>query len=55
MKKEYLERTLKMLNKRAKKALENEDYSAYVAYTSAINIIEYAAREDVAMLAQFDY
>lgn len=55
MKKEYLKRVLKMLNKRAERALKKEEYAAYVAYTSAIDIIEYAAREDAAGLAQFDY
>ena len=55
MKKRYLERVIKMLNKRAERALQRADHSAYTAYTSAVAIIEYAAQEDNAALAQFDY
>ena len=55
MKKRYLEQVIKMLNKRAERALQIADHSAYVAYSSAIAIIEYAAKEDNAALAQFDY
>ena len=55
MEKRYLEQVIEILNKRAERALQRADHSAYTAYTSAISIIEYAAQEDNAVLAQFDY
>lgn len=55
MKNECLEQAFKILNKRAERALKKEEHAAYIAYTSAIDIIEYALREDAVGLAQFDY
>ena len=54
MKSENLKAVYEILNKRAKKALERGDNSAYVAYATALCVIECAENEDDKGLAIFN-
>ena len=54
MKNENLNAVYEILNKRAKKALDRGDNSAYVAYATAICVIECAEKEDDKGLAIFN-
>ena len=54
MKNENLRAVYEILNKRAKKALERGDNSAYVAYATAICVLECAEKEDDKGLAIFN-
>ena len=54
MKNENLNAVYEILNKRAKKALERGDNSAYVAYVTALCVIECAEKEDDKGLAIFN-
>ena len=54
MKSENLKTIYEILNKRAKKALERGDNSAYVAYATAICVIECAEKGDDKGLAIFN-
>ena len=54
MKSENLSAIYEILNKKAKRALERGDNSAYVAYATALCVIECAEKEDDKGLAIFN-
>ncbi len=54
MKNENLNAVYEILNKKAKRALERGDNSAYVAYATALCVIECAEKEDDKGLAIFN-